>query len=521
MQLTKVELQPMDSLRQKIIFGYYAIGALIVGLSLFAFVELRLIEGKVLAGERISEFFDATLEIRRFEKNYFLYRQSADAAENAAYVATAQRLLRDNFSDFSSLTEMVRVTALRDALGRYSVLMAEYVRMPETGSTQGDALESLIRKTGKEIVTVAEEIAGLERKALQSSLKRHRLSLIVSIALLIVLVAAIGQVLSRMVALPLQRMEESMEAVANGKRDQIDIPSADREIISLTHAFNNMLQELEMRQKHLVRSEKLVSLGTLLSGVAHELNNPLSNISTSCQILIEELDSADPDFKRELLAQIDEQTGRARNIVRSLLDFARDREFKRETLPLSALVAETLRFVKGQVPSQVAVHTDIPADITILGDKQRLQQALLNLIKNALEALEGAGEITIRAVRRDAAQAGNAPDRFKFLAQCNPVRDAVELEIHDDGHGIPPEVLPRIFDPFFTTKDVGKGSGLGLFVVFEIIEEHGGCIAAESAPGQGTTFLVRLPLNTAEEGPGGQVPVTGPQIHTECPLEKT
>ena len=236
----------MNSLRQKIIFGYYAIGALIVGLSLFAFVELRLIEGKVLAGERVSEFFDATLEIRRFEKNYFLYRQSADAAENAAYVARAQRLLQDNFADFSSLTEAARVVVLRDALGRYSRLMAEYAQLP--GAAQSEALEGLIRKAGKEVVTIAEEIARAERKRLQSSLERHRYSLIVSIVVLILLVIAIGRVLSRMVARPLKQMEESMEAVANGRRDQIDIPSDDREIVSLTHAFNHVLQELELAE---------------------------------------------------------------------------------------------------------------------------------------------------------------------------------------------------------------------------------------------------------------------------------
>ena len=405
----------MNSLRKKITFGYYGIGALIVGLALFAFVELRLIEGKVLAGGRISEFFDVSLEIRRFEKNYFLYHQTTDAVENEAYVTRAQRLLQYHFPDFSALTNAAQITELQKLLADYGRLMAEYIR---SGPAQGEALEIRIRKAGKEVVTIAEEIARAERKSLQSSLERHRFSLIVSIVVLILLVIAIGQVLSRMVARPLKHMEESMEAVANGGRDQIDIPSADREIVSLTNAFNHVLQELELRQKHLVRSEKLASLGTLLSGVAHELNNPLSNISTSCQILIEELESADPEFKRELLSQIDEQTGRARNIVRSLLDFARDREFKREALPLAGLVAETLRFIKGQVPSRVAIVTDIPADIEIHGDKQRLQQVFLNLIKNALEALEGAGEIVIRAVRRGAAQAEEVPGRFKFWSSA-------------------------------------------------------------------------------------------------------
>lgn len=484
----------MDSLRQKITFGYYAIGVLIVGLSLFAFVELRLIEGRVLAGERVSEFFDATLEIRRFEKNYFLYHQAADASENEAYVARARLLLEDDFSDFSSLVGEAQAASLRVMLAHYAQLMAEYVQKPVSELAQGGDLEKSIRSAGKEIVTIAEKVARVERQSLQSSLERHRFRLIVSIVFLMLLVIGIGQILSRMVARPLKRMEESMEALAQGGRDQIDIPSRDREIVSLSNAFNHVLQELESRQKHLVRSEKLASLGTLLSGVAHELNNPLSNISTSCQILAEELESADPAFKRELLEQIDDQTGRARNIVRSLLDFARDREFKRESLPLEELVAETLRFIKGQVSSQVTIVIDIPPDITIQGDKQRLQQVFLNLVKNALEALEGAGEIVIRAVRCGGSPSGEMVGRFKSFSQCNAFEDAVEVEIRDNGHGIPPEVLPRIFDPFFTTKDVGKGSGLGLFIVYEIIEEHGGCIVAESSPGSGTVFFIRLPL---------------------------
>jgi two-component system, NtrC family, sensor kinase len=302
--------------------------------------------------------------------------------------------------------------------------------------------------------------------------------------------------LYRMVADPLKHMEKSMEAVANGNRDQIDIPSADREIVSLTHAFNHVLQELELRQKHLLRSEKLASLGTLLSGVAHELNNPLSNISTSCQILIEELDSADRNFRREMLGQIDEQTVRARNIVRSLLEFVHDREFSREALPLHKLVAETLHFIKGQVPAQVHIITEISQAIVLHGDKQRLQQAILNLLNNALAALEGAGEIRIWAQCSHNGKFPLPPAVSSFPVNCIHAGDAVEITLSDNGHGIPAELLPRIFDPFFTTRDVGKGSGLGLYIVHEIVEEHGGCIVAESEPGKGTVFCIRLPLTS-------------------------
>jgi signal transduction histidine kinase len=491
----------MNSLRQKVTFGYYAVGTLIVGLSLFAFVELRLIEGKILAGGRISEFFDATLEIRRFEKSFFLYRQAADRDENQRYVLQAQALLRENPGVFEAIASASRVAGLSNELARYAGLMTEYAALGGASGARTEALELRIRQAGKEIVTAAEEIARAERTSLQSSLDRHRRVLVISIAVLVLAVVVIGQLLSRRVARPLKSLEDKMEAVARGRLTQLDRVSDDREIVSLTHAFNHVLQELELRQTHLVRSEKLAALGTLLSGVAHELNNPLSNISSSCQILLEEGDQGDPAFRRELLGQIDEQTIRARNIVRSLLDFARDREFKTEPLHLALLVEETLRFLKGQVPARVTLATDIPPDLVLHGDKQRLQQVFLNLIKNAVEALEGAGDIRITA-RRTRATGDSAPPgqgaHFLAFGRCEGQGEVVDIEIRDNGVGIAPDILPRIFDPFFTTREVGKGSGLGLFIVFEIIEEHGGCIAVESEPGHGTAFFIRLPLPSEE-----------------------
>ncbi len=486
----------MNSLRQKITYGYYAIGSLMIGLSLFAFVELRLIEEKILAGGLISEFFDTTLEVRRFEKNYFLYRQAADMAENRHFVSHAQTLLRENREAFGAFASAARIAALDDDLSRYGVLMDEYARTGNAAAVHLDGLEARIRKLGQEIVAVAEEVARAKRTTLQTSVARYRLALLASIVLLALAVIAIGQILSRRVAQPLKNMEESMEAVASGKLMRLDMPANDREIASLVNAFNHVLRELELR--HLLRSEKLASLGTMLSGVAHELNNPLSNISSSCQILMEEGEQVDPAFRNELLGQIDEQTIRARNIVRSLLDFARDREFKSEPFNLLRLVEETLRFLKGQMTARIALSVEVPPDLALQGDRQRLQQALLNLVKNALEALEGAGEVRIGALlHEDAAVAPplGSGAHFHVLGRCVSRGPVVDIEIRDNGAGIPAAILPRIFDPFFTTKDVGKGSGLGLFVVFEIIEEHGACIAVESEPGRGTAFLIRLPLH--------------------------
>jgi two-component system NtrC family sensor kinase len=246
-----------------------------------------------------------------------------------------------------------------------------------------------------------------------------------------------------------------------------------------------MTRELRLHQKQLVQSEKLASLGTLLSGVAHELNNPLSNVSSSAQILGEDLDELEKDFKRDLINQILEQSDRARDIVRTLLEFSRISDFAWQELSLKTLVEKTITLLRGQISSDVAINLDIPEDLNITVDKQRMQQVFLNLIKNALDVIGPNGQIWISC---------------REIIKKEKDRREVEILIEDNGPGIPAEIRDKIFDPFFTTKDVGHGSGLGLFIVHDIIEMHGGSIRVESRPGQGTTFILWLPDRQAEAG---------------------
>ncbi|MFA5354486.1 MAG: ATP-binding protein [Thermodesulfovibrionales bacterium] len=494
------------SIRQKITLGYTVLLALIIGLSVVTFTDLTFLEKKIVSGEVISEFFDTTLEVRRFEKNYFLYGQESDYRSTLEHLSKTERLLRENTGGFEAIVPPGLVTQMEQNMLRYRELMEEYfIVVSQAGPPERKkTLEGRIRETGKDITTLSEGIRKEERKHLQLFLSKSRRILIFSILSLSLLGLLMGHALSRVVVRPLTMLENSMEAIADGRFEKILIKSHDREIASLTRAVNKMLRELELRQRHLVQSEKLASLGTLLSGVAHELNNPLSNISTSSQILMEELQekspgpSLDPSFVLELLSQIEEQTERARNIVRSLLDFSRPKNFTKETLPLKGLFQDTIRFIRGQVPVSVEINLQIPEEITIMADKQRIQQAFLNLIKNAVEAIEGEGTVFVKAERHTALEkADDETGLYSYLryrGKCTMEADTVDIEIRDTGPGIPADLLSRVFDPFFTTKDVGKGSGLGLFIVHEIIEEHEGCIGVESEPGKGTRFLIRLPV---------------------------
>jgi two-component system, NtrC family, sensor kinase len=483
-----------SSIRQKIILGYYIGIAGIFGLSIFAFLTLGVMEKKIMFWEVTSELFDTTLEMRRFEKNFFLYRQDADFGENIRYVKRARDILEGNIEKYRNLEVYERLSALKSDLGRYEELMEKFSAAGKD-DTESKHLEQAVREKGKQIVTAAEDVSKIEWKKLQLYLNMTRRNLIIAISVLSLGGIAFGQILSRIVVGPLKSLEERMKLIAEGRLEKVSINSKDREIVSLTNAFNKMLKELDMRQKHLVQREKLASLGTLLSGVAHELNNPLSNISSSCQILLEEFDKDDVEHKKELLSQIDNQTERARNIVRSLLEFSREEIFKKEILPLKNLIEDTIVFIRGDIPAGVEIIVDVNADIFIFAGKQRMQQMLLNLIKNAMESVAGEGNVYIRA-RKHLLSEETICERYrgKCTGECPVDKDTVDIEIEDTGSGIPPDVLPNIFDPFFTTKDMGRGSGLGLYIVQEIVEEHGGCIGVDSEPGAGSCFLIRLPL---------------------------
>ena len=292
--------------------------------------------------------------------------------------------------------------------------------------------------------------------------------------------------------------------IAEGRFKKLEPPSDDREFVTFTDGFNRMLKELEIRQRRMLQSEKLASLGILASGVAHELNNPLSNISSSCQLLMEELTEAEPEQLNRWLKQIDTDTERGRNIVRTLLDFGSKGTFQKHRVKLLRLVDETRTIIDEMLRQHLAELTvNIPADLELEIDKQRIQQLFINLIQNALHAAGKGVHVGISAVLCERS-VSMLPDNAEVAGNLQCVTDHdgrfVEILVTDDGPGIPAEKLSRVFDPFFTTKEPGQGVGLGLYIAQEIVREHDGCLAIASRPGKGTRVIVLLPCEDSSHG---------------------
>ncbi|MBL4850433.1 MAG: PAS domain-containing protein [Planctomycetes bacterium] len=252
-------------------------------------------------------------------------------------------------------------------------------------------------------------------------------------------------------------------------------------------------------QSQLVQSEKLSTLGEMAAGIAHEVNNPIAVISMFAQLLREELDDLDGGSGAlEKVELIEEQAASVGEIVKGLLRFARKSEgvkvrFDARGVPERALALLSHQKLLRDVTLIKEPDASFGALVKVLGDEGQLAQVVLNLIVNACHAMEGKGELTIGVSRGTLSEppagiAFGTPDE-------TPAR--VRLSVGDTGAGIEPAALERIFEPFFTTKPTGEGTGLGLSVGFAIIREHGGCIFVETAPGEGTTFVLDLPDGAA------------------------
>jgi PAS domain S-box-containing protein len=238
-------------------------------------------------------------------------------------------------------------------------------------------------------------------------------------------------------------------------------------------ALRRSMEQLTATQAQLIQAAKLAAVGELAAGVAHELNNPLTSILGFAELLLNSL-LPDGSFRHDLEI-IAKQARRARDIVRNLLDFARQTRPQRLPADVNSLLCQTLDLVRQHLENNgVVIEEDYAPDLGLLTlDAGQMKQVFLNLITNASHAMPEGGKLTLRT---------------------NRLGDEVVIAISDTGEGMPLEVREHIFEPFFTTKPTGEGTGLGLSISLGIVQEHGGRIAVESQVGQGSTFTVWLPI---------------------------
>jgi len=242
------------------------------------------------------------------------------------------------------------------------------------------------------------------------------------------------------------------------------------------------------------QSEKLATLGTLLGGVAHELNNPLFVASGYTQLISEKVKRGQYEALKGDLAVIREATERMSGIVNRFLDISRSPVGQRQVCDVNAVVKRTLDLVANDLTiHRIEARTDLAPELPpVMADPQELVQVLLNLYTNASQAMQAAhGKGTLTVTTAVSSPRGEA-------AGTRSEQRWVEARVTDDGPGIAPRVRGRIFEPFFTTKAPGKGTGLGLSICQRIVTELGGTLTFESEEGHGATFIVRLPVASVE-----------------------
>lgn len=375
--------------------------------------------------------------------------------------------------------------------------------------TQRGERESLVRKMRSDIIEMLEAARGVPDpvEGLNPELNRarhaYRTSLfLVTIASGIVLLLLVLFIYTgyQSIFVPIRRLYEGARRVET----RIDAPDLDYPVVLNTHdemaelasAFRSMVrrfrelrddldQQVDDRSRQLVRSERMVGVGYLASGVAHEINNPLSAIVMASDSLVErlqshrrELGTDDYEVMLQYLRMIQDESDRCSEITRRLLDFARGQDQTHSRIDVTSMIRDVLQMVKhiGRFRSRnIQFEHTHPCYLVLNGGE--IKQVLLNLTANALEAMDDGGLLQIR---------------------IQELTDEVLITFQDDGCGMTPEVQERLFEPFFTQRRGGQGTGLGLSISHRIIQDHEGTIRAESAgPGKGSVFSIRLPRKLA------------------------
>ncbi len=519
------------SLQKKIILSFVLSASIIGLLSVFLYLNFVEIRNETVFLELTDTIRSKSLQLRRHEKNYFLYAPQegggetksifvylddldntlADAQLRTSNRTTAmQQLIREYRVQFNAIEELVHaVSQESEKLTKRSPAYQKVSRLVEANFldkpledvkylqdnfalganhpfivslTRLESEITSLRKTGENILVVSKELDRTAREKVDSFNHRSRNAILIFFPLFLIVgfgtfLFIIGNVVRR-----LQRLTDVVERTGEGTFSTIPVfPGAwagHDEVETLIRKFNIMEEHLVQREKELLQSKKLAAIGTLAAGVAHELNNPLNNIYTTAQRMTKKTGGDAPPFIIKGLDDILGQAIRVKRIVGDLLEFARGREPHLRPVELRSLVAGVYKHLGDQVDTgRVRFLVELrPEEIVFSADQEQLEQVFINLFTNAVDAIPGKGDLSVIALEED---------------------HQVRITVADTGAGMSRETLDKVFEPFYTTKN--RGTGLGLAIVFNIVQKHHGKIEVESEEGRGTKFTITLPKSDQDK----------------------
>ncbi|SHL06597.1 Signal transduction histidine kinase [Desulfatibacillum alkenivorans DSM 16219] len=423
-------------------------------------------------------------QARRHEKNFFLYGAKTDIFDALASIQLATEAFHGKAQGIRPLVSEDIFTQVEAELKEYSALLTEISHAPAMSTAQEDGdkgLEARVRVAGHQVMTHATNLMNQAHLKVRAMAHMFMVAAIFIIILNLIVMIWVATEMARQILQPLGRFVGYAERIGAGDFRPVTPQRKYRdEFSNLAIAINSMVRELLEKHEELLQSRKMAAVGTLTSGIAHELNNPLNNISLTTETLLEGMEDYTREEALEMLRDIFVQVERASGTVKNLLDFTRKDQARFEPVDLGEVVESSFQLVENEC-SLNEVETQNLIDIGLpkaRANFRNLQQVLLNMFLNAIHAMPQGGRIDV---------------------ESHLEGDWLKMDIADTGSGIEKKNLERIFDPFFTTKEVGRGTGLGLSVSYGIIEKMGGRITVASEEGEGTTFSIFLPVWREED----------------------
>ncbi|RUM87259.1 MAG: hypothetical protein DSZ23_06115 [Thermodesulfatator sp.] len=462
----------MRSLKVKLIYSFAIVFIVTALSSLAALYSISKVEDKMELAELLDVLTQEILLVRQKEKNFLLYGnvQELHEAHNILVKLEKQITELDEVS-----TEYFKKTPRE--IETYKALLTEITS--GKSQNQGKNLKLALRTQGHQLMSEIIDTTKKLKDHLDAQVLRYKeisfllLWIAIPIGLLLCLF------LAEWILEPIEYVRKKAVKVMSGEIKAIPVEPVAKKCLEcdgLVRSINKMLDTIESKQQQLVQSEKLAAIGKVTAGIAHEINNPLNNINLTAEVLLEDMENMTPEERSEFIKDILVQTERAREIVHNLLQFSRMKKAKvKERVDVADLIENTFALLKNELK---ITHTKVKSSYEkgmafVLGNPNQLQQVLVNIILNAIQAMGEGGKLAVNL-------------------NVDKKKKKVLVTIEDNGPGIPQNVLGHILEPFYTTKK--DGTGLGLSVSYGIIKDHKGDIRIDSREGKGTKVIVELPL---------------------------